>query len=290
MVYGLSINTNINALLLQNSLNRSIIGYNKAAERLSTGLRINSAADDPAGLVMAENFKTRVNEANVAIQSAQFGSSFLDTVEYTYSAIAGELDDIKDIAVAAQSTTLTTAERDALQEELVVRQDAVKEYFNSNYNNKDIFDDDNSKTIYLGTEMSAFSIGTSFTNEVAAAELAGSGDWYDLLNGDVTSEANALALETIIKSTDDGGNGLHDSMLLQQSKAGVDINILENNITMLQTKKLNYMAVESSIRDADIATETINATKYQLLQQAATTLLSQANLGPSLALSLISSI
>lgn len=281
----LSINTNITSILLQNSLTRSIAGYNQAAERISSGYRINSAADDPAGLVMAENFKTRVNEAEVAIRSAEFGKAYLDTVEYAYSQIGDTLADIKDLAVEAQNSLLTTAERTTLADELTGHLDTLQGYFEDEYDGRKIFDDNNSKTIYLGTEMSSFNINVLFDDHTDDTANA----WDTLFNSaSVADVASAGALEDLIKSTSEGGSGLLDDMVREEARAGVDSSILSDRISMLEVKKTNYMAVESSIRDADVAAETINTTKYQLLQQATTTLLAQANQGPTLALNLIS--
>ncbi|MBT4836555.1 MAG: flagellin FliC [Methylococcales bacterium] len=279
---ALSINTNIHSLFAQRSLSRSQNELGTSLERLSTGLRINSAKDDAAGLYVAEKQTSDIRGIEQAIRNAGDGISLSQTAEGALAQIGNNMQRIREIAV--QSSNGSVEDRTGLQKEVdQLTQEISRIVQTSEFNGQSLFNS-------TGTSSLSFQVGQdgSATNQVSLT-LSG------LAGGAISSFNTSLSATTTIDVS-------------SQSAASASINLLENDITSISQQRAtfgasqnrfesvinnlqnyaeNLQASRSRIMDADFAAETANMTKHQILQQAATTILSQANSLPQTALSLL---
>jgi flagellin len=270
---GLVINTNVPALNTSRILRRSTLDLNKSLERLSSGLRINRAADDAAGLAIAEGFRSRVLGLNVAQRNAQDGISLVQTAEGALSEVVNILQRIRELAVqSANGTNSTTNRTDLNLEVLQLKSQIDSIAANTEFNGVNPLNAATTITLQVGAEANQ-NITIAFT---AAATQTGL-----VINAvDISTQANA---NTAI--------GLLDTALsnvnTRRATLGALQNRLEFTINTLAIEEENSAASESAIRDANIATETIRFTRNQILVSAGTSVLAQANLVPQTALQLL---
>ena len=264
---ALSINTNIHSLFAQRSLSRSQNELGTSLERLSTGLRINSAKDDAAGLYVAEKQTSDIRGIEQAIRNAGDGISLSQTAEGALAQIGNNMQRIREIAV--QSSNGSVEDRTGLQKEVdQLTQEISRIVQTSEFNGQSLFNS-------TGTSSLSFQVGQdgSATNQVSLT-LSG------LAGGAISSFNTSLSATTTIDVS-------------SQSAASASINLLENDITSISQQRAtfgasqnrfesvinnlqnyaeNLQASRSRIMDADFAAETANMTKHQILQQAATTI------------------
>jgi flagellin len=269
---GLRINTNVAALNTSRVLRRSTESLNQSLERLSSGLRINRAADDAAGLAIAEGFRSMVNGAQVAQRNSQDGISLVQTAEGALSESTNILQRIRELAVQAANGTQSTNNRASIDGE-------VKQLLGQ-------IDDIATQTQFNG--ISVLSTGSTITLQSGAMTsqtlnitVAGA-KTSDLGISSVSVSTTALAVSAI--STVD--NALK-SVTTLRSNFGAYQNRLEFTINTLAIQQENSSASESAIRDANIAEETIAFTRNQILVSAGTSVLAQANVVPQTALQLL---
>jgi flagellin len=269
---GLRINTNVAAANTARNLRSSNMQLSKSLERLSSGLRINRAADDAAGLAIAESFRSQVRGFQVAQRNVQDGISLIQTKEGAMSEIGNIMQRMRELAVQSANGTNSGANRTNLDAEYQELEASVVEIIaRTDFNGINLFggtaisvqsgSDTTEKTAILGS-------GTAIT----AASLS--------LTGDITLEANA---DTAIAAMDAGLVVLNTA----RAQLGAAQNRLEFTSSVLQIREENAMASESAIRDADIARETTQFTRNQILVNAGTSMLSQANFTPQSALQLL---
>ena len=271
---GLRINTNVPALNATRQLNRTMLRLNKSLERLSSGLRINRAADDAAGLAIAEGFRSSVLGFRVAQRNSQDAISLVQTAEGALSETTNILQRIRELAVQAASGTASDENRASMQdeiEELIAQIDDIAS--DTEFNTINILDGSTpTVTIQAGAQMgqtlivslegatsSDLSINTSFA--ISGMAMASSA---------IQQVDSALATVSSIRA------GL-----------GAAQNRLEFTIATLAIQEENSSASESAIRDANIALETIEFTRNQILVAAGTSILAQANVLPQNALTLL---
>ncbi|HPO12597.1 MAG TPA: flagellin [Candidatus Hydrogenedentes bacterium] len=269
---GLRINTNVAALNASRTLRGSTLSLNKTLERLSSGLRINRAADDAAGLAIAEGFNSVVRGSSVAARNSQDGISLVQTAEGALSESHSILQRIRELAVQAANGTQSTTNRTAIHNEvrqLLEQLDDIA--IDTEFNGIRVLSSSQTVTLQSG----------AFTSQVLAISVAGA-KTNDLGVNGVAVSTMALAVSAI--STID--NAIQSVSTLR-STLGAYQNRLEFTINTLNIQQENSSASESAIRDADIAQETIKFTRNQILVSAGTSILAQANVVPQTALQLL---
>ena len=269
---GLRINTNVAALNTSRVLRRSTNDLNSSLERLSSGLRINRAADDAAGLAVAEGFRSQVRGTQVAQRNAQDGVSLVQTAEGSLSETTNILQRVRELAVQAANGTQSTNNRAALNNEvqqLLQQIDDIAE--DTEFNGIRVLSSAQTVTLQAGPNPSqtlVVSVNGAKTNDLGVSTVA------------ISSVALAVsAISTVDIAI--------QSVSTLRSNLGAFQNRLSFTINTLAIQEENATASESAIRDADIAGETIKFTRNQILVSAGTSVLAQANVVPQTALSLL---
>jgi flagellin len=271
---GLVVNTNTAAINTSRILRRSTLDLNKSLERLSSGLRINRAADDAAGLAIAEGLRSQVRGFGVVQRNAQDGISLVQTAEGALSEVTGIIQRIRELAVQSANGTLQdNPNRTDLNAESTQLIAAVNEILTrTTFNGIDPF------------SATAVTIQTGVLNAQTTA-LAGTGTAIST----TTLGINALVINT--QATASAALATLDTALTtvntRRANLGAAQNRLEFTINQLGIREENAAAAESRIRDADIAKETIGFTRNQILVSAGTSILAQANIVPQTALQLL---
>lgn len=269
---GLRVNTNIAALNASRVLRNSTTALNRSLERLSSGLRINRAADDAAGLAIAENIRSIVTGAQVAQRNAQDGISLVQTAEGALVETTNALQRIRELAVQAANGTNSASNRLALNNEVTQLLDQIdKIAYDTEFNGIRVLSANQTVTLQAGPQVSqtlAILVNGSKTNDLGV--------------NNVNISTVATAVSAI--STIDMALGSLNSL---RALFGASQNRLEFTLRTLAIQEENMSASESMIRDADIARETVAFTRNQILVSAGTSVLSQANIIPQTALQLL---
>ncbi|MGY5956559.1 flagellin N-terminal helical domain-containing protein [Kosakonia sp. AX9b] len=297
------INTNTLSLMTQNNLTKSQSSLGTAIERLSSGLRINSAKDDAAGQAIANRFTSNINGLTVAARNANDGISLAQTAEGALSEVNNNLQRIRDLTVQAQNSSNSASDIDSIQAEVNQRMEEINRVTTQT-------DFNGIKVLNTGTGSSSynFQVGSK-DNETISISLSSSDSYnlysatgntfqttgqtingtarstaaegFDVLSGTVTTggtvDGSPLAdIDAAIKAVDD-----------QRSLLGASQNRFESTITNLNNTVNNLSAARSRIQDSDYATEVSNMSRAQILQQAGSSVLAQANQVPQTMLSLL---
>lgn len=272
---GLRVNTNIISISAQRHLANVTNRLEGNFQRMSSGLRIASASDDPAGLGISERMRAKLKSLSQAARNGQDGVSLVQTAEGALNEATTNLSRMRELAISAANGTLNTGDRatvDAEFQALVEEIDRIAD--TTSFNGVDLL---NTATgtidIQAGTEA-----GDTITLNLADATTTGLG-----LSGatfDLTTVSNASAvLDTIDTAI--------TSVTTIRGDLGASQNRLQSAIRSIRNAEQNLAASESRIRDVDIAMETADLTRNSILQQAAVSVLSQANAQPQIALSLL---
>ena len=268
------INTNIMSLTTQNNLNKSQASLSTAIERLSSGLRINSAKDDAAGEAIANRMNSQIKGLTQASRNANDGISLTQTAEGSLDEINTNLQRIRELTVQAKNGTNSSDDIDSIQKEVDARLSEINRIgAASTFNGTAIFNTTGSVNIQVGandsTDANVISIDLSGSG-FQTSGTGGLGDTFSVTGGNLSD------LDARIKSVDTARSGL-----------GAIQNRFESTINNLNTSVTNLTASQSRIQDADYATEVSNMSKAQILQQAGTSVLSKANQVPQGVLSLL---
>lgn len=269
---GLRINTNISALNASRILRRSTLDLNKTLERLASGLRINRAADDAAGLAIAESFRALVRGTAVAQRNSQDGISLVQTAEGALAETTNALQRIRELAVQAANGTQSVNTRAALDNEvqqLLAQIDDIA--MDTEFNGVRVLSAAQTVTLQAGAQA-----GQTLLIALSGAKTSDLGINTVYIS---TMAAAVSALSTIDLAI--------QSVSTLRSTLGAMQNRLEFTISTLAIQEENSAASESAIRDADIARETIYFTRNQILVSAGTAVLAQANIIPQTALQLL---
>jgi flagellin len=268
------INTNMMSLNSQRALNVSQRSLQISAERLSSGLRINRAKDDAAGLAISERITAQIRGLDQAMRNANDGISMLQTTEGAMDEIANALQRMRELAVQAATGTVSAADKQSLDAEfqaLLAEIDRIS-----------------TSTEFNGTQV--LTGGASVTLQIGFKDQA---DNQLTIN---FSDLSNLAITVNAASIDTGPNALAalgfldtdiDTISGARAEVGAIQNRLESTIRNLANVVENQSAARSRIRDADFAVETANLTRTQILQQAGTAMLAQANQIPQNVLQLL---
>lgn len=278
MATPLAIITNIGAITAQKNLRGSLSTQRKAIQRLSSGLRLNSAADDAAGMAVATGLRAQLKGYNQASRNANDAIAILQTAEGAYQNLSDILVRMRELSVQAASDALTDKERAYLNTEFSALKDEIDRVAAvTEYNGQHLLD---------GTAGSAgtmtFQIGTRNTANDRITILMPSQDATSLLLGPVNVSSLALA-QSAITSLDTA----LDTLAVDRAQLGATLNKIGNARTNLGITIENVNDSVSIIRDADIASESATFASSQVLQQSAISMLSSANQIPSLALRLL---
>ena len=273
---SLRINSNPAAVNAYRNLTSTNVGLGKSLEKLSSGFRINRAADDAAGLVKSETLRAEISGNKAAIRNAQDGISFVQTAEGALNEVHSILQRIRELAVDAANTATTDGvAQQAEVDELAAELDAIGS--RTKFAGKTVFSDYSTTT--LDFQIGANSGDTLSVNDdlgLSSADTFGGNVSALVLTTGAGASAAIASIDTAI------GN-----VSTARSTLGATQNRLEHVVNNLSVAVENLTASESRIRDTDMAMEMANFTKHQILSQAGTAMLAQANAVPQNVLTLL---
>ncbi|MBF0133046.1 MAG: flagellin FliC [Magnetococcales bacterium] len=276
---ALAINTNMTSINAQRHLLKSTSELGKTFERLSSGLRINRAADDAAGLSISTRMTAQVRGTNQAVRNANDAISLVQVAEGALDETTNALQRMRELAVQAANDTLIAGDRKDLQDELEQMMSEIDRIaIDTEFNNQ--------KLLSGGYETAKkFQVGPDAGQTIAMSIMRA--NTISLIS--YTAGAGAVTISTQAKANTAIGriDSALDSVSDIRSKLGSFQNRFEAVIANLSNMVENTSAARSRILDADIATETANLTKNAILQQAGTAILAQANQQPQIALQLL---
>ncbi|MCZ4293902.1 lateral flagellin LafA [Vibrio sinaloensis] len=273
---ALSMHTNYASLVTQNTLSSTNDLLTTAMERLSTGLRINSAADDAAGLTIANKLEAQTRGMSVAMRNSQDAISMLQTADGALEELTNIAYRMKDLATQGANGTNGTTELAALNAEYQeLEQEAIRIMGETTYGA--------GQKLLTGGKLAAavdFQIGASGAEKLTVDVSAGLAaiDFTTTATLDTNANSNAEIAKV---------DALFDQINTVRSALGANINRLDHTINNLANISENTAAAKGRITDADFAVESSNMTKNQMLMQAGTTVLSQTNQLPGMAMSLL---
>ena len=263
---GLMINTNIEAFDAHRNLVTTENSLSKSMQRLSSGLRINSAADDAAGLAISQKLTGQVNGLAQAQRNAQDGVSLVQTAEGSLNQVHAMLQRIRELAVQYQNGTLAAGDQQAIQSEVNQLQSEI-----ARIGTTAAF---NGIALFTGSATTiSFQVGANDAETISVTTQSMGG-----LVGTIS-----LSSSTALASLD----GYINAVSAQRATFGAVQNRLQYTLDNLSTYQENLSASLSRIRDVDMASEMVNFTKEQILQQAGTSMLAQANSAPQSVLKLL---
>ncbi len=271
------INTNIASLNAQRNLNTSQSSLNTALERLSSGLRVNSAKDDAAGLAIATRMTAQSRGMSVAIRNANDAISMAQTAEGAMGQIRDHLMRMRDLAVQSANATNTGSDRSALQAEFSQLQGEIRRIVEqTKFNGKAI--------IATSAGSNEFQVGANAGEKVTVTTTNMSADTEFVSAADnLTIQESAGVASAAIAQLDATLTKINS----ERSTLGAAQSRFEGIVAVLQVARENQTAAASRIMDADYASETASLTRSQILQQAGTAMLAQANALPNNVLSLL---
>ena len=275
------INTNIMSLNAQRNLSATQSALATSVQRLSTGLRVNSAKDDAAGLAIAERMNTQVRGMNVAIRNANDAISLSQTAEGSLSKINDMGQRMRELAVQSANATNNDSDRASLNQEYQALAEEIKRNLaGASFNGTKLFAGAAALTFQVGANAA-----TTDQITINTENLAGDAKFTAVIGNNTKPDGIA----TVTAASAALGK-LDDMLALVNSKRaefGATQNRFEAVIQTLQVSAENQTAARSRIMDADFASETAALTRAQVLQQAGTSMLSQANSLPNNVLSLL---
>lgn len=284
---AINIRTNIASLSAQRNLGSSTQRLNTAFERLSSGLRINRARDDAAGLAIAEALKSDARIANVGIRNANDGISIIAIADQAIGQISNVLSRLAELAEQSANGVYGNVQRSALQNEFLALTSEIERIAHTTeFNGLLLLSGGGEVTFQVGfdgTSLSQVSYrGVQGTLQaLGLAEAGSSAASYSIIDttADSSQSAARLALDAI--------NDAIQSVTRNRGALGAAESRLEVTISNLQIARENFKAAESRIRDVDVAAEAAELTRLNILQQAGAAVLAQANSQPQLALQLL---
>lgn len=283
---AITVNTNVLSLNAQRNLNNTQNALGKSLERLSSGYRINRAADDSAGLAISERFRAQIRSAGQAERNTLDGVSLIQTAEGSYDELNGILIRLRELAVQSTTGTLATTDRDSIDTEadqLVAEIDRIA--ITTKFNGLAVLGSTTGASVTFTFQVGT---GTSSSDQIAVTLQQIKATAFGSATTDLTAAAS-FSLTTA--SGAQAAIGTLDNALTStntyRSTLGAAQNRLEVASRNLAVLIENFSAANSRIRDVDVADETAQLTRNQILSQAGASVLSQANQAPQLALSLL---
>ena len=303
-IMALTINTNISSLVAQNNLAKATMSLNKAIERMTTGYKINHAGDNAAGYSIARNWETQLGSLDVAADNAAMGADMMSTLEDHYSLISSHLQRVRDLTEQASNGTYGEDSLKAIRSEIKARLDEVDRIAaNCEYNGRKMMKGSGADAITSAINLQVGLYSTDDSKIELAASLFSSAQVGGLFTAAICGQAytTAEAVATACTGYDADGEATSDvpsAMLSKIDKVikeistrtttlGAAQNRIDSAIESIAVQSENITSSLSTLRDADIASESSKYLQAQILQQAAATLLSTANQTPSIALNLL---
>jgi len=273
------INTNVSAILTQNALAKNERAMSGAMEQLSTGKRINSAADDAAGLAISSRMTAQINGLDQSVRNANDAISLVQTADGALIEVTAMLQRMRTLAVQSASDTNTSADRTALDKEFkLLRTEIDRIAANTQWNGEDILDKSHASGVY------EFQVGANASQTVNITiddySTASGKELEDIEDSDVLTSTKAnlaiTAVDTAINTVNAG-----------RAEMGATINVLQYAGDNLTNVSLNASASRSRVEDTDYSSATTELARTQIIAQAATAMLAQANQVPQTVLSLL---
>jgi flagellin len=254
------INNNISAINTRNQLFNTNAAASKSMEKLSSGKRINRAADDAAGLSISEKMRAQIRGLNQAARNAQDGISLIQTAEGALDEVSNMLVRLKELAVQKANGTYNAKDKENLSLEMASLTDEIKNIFtNTKFNGSTVLTT-SAKIIISDNGTTSLTIGATTSTDITS----------------LTSSSSVASIEGAIEAVNKA-----------RATYGAKQNRLESTVRNLKTTAENLQAAESRIRDTDMAEEMSTFTKNNILIQAGTAMLAQANMQPQSVLSLL---
>ncbi len=286
---AISINTNMASLTAQKSLNQSTTKMNTAMQRLSTGYKINSSKDDAAGMAVSGKLNYKISSLKVAHANGQMGASMLDTTEGVYDLIKSNLHRIRDLTEQAANGTYGSDSIKAIKSEVCARLNEISRIANSTeFNgqylmNGSIKDDINLQVGIQNDKQSVIKLDKDlFANATATVLLnVGAGKTIEKLSDEVYK--NDTTAREFLDKLD---VAIEDVTVRTTTIGGVQQRII-SAMDAADVMKTSMTSAVALIQDADIAEESSNYVKHQILQQTSASMLATANQAPSIALQLL---
>jgi len=271
---GLRVNTNIASLTAQRSLGNVTDRLQGNFARLSSGLRIATAADDAAGLAISERMRSQIRSLGAASRNAQDGISLVQTAEGALNEVSNIMGRMRELAIQASNGTLSTDDRITINTEIVALQSEMDRIATTaTFNGINLLNAAATVDIQVGIN----------TGEIIAVNLE------DTQTANLGIDSGSL--DTLTVAAANTALGLLDAAIGTinnvRGNLGASQNRLQSAVSSILNSKDNLSAAESRIRDVDVAYETADLTRNSILQQAATSVLQQANTQPQIALSLL---
>lgn len=272
------INTNLASINAQRNLNASSQAMQNSLTKLSSGLRINKAADDAAGLAISQKMQAQINGLNQAQSNAQDGISLLQTAEGGLNETQNILQRMRELAVEGANDTLDSSDRNAISTEMSALSDEIAKIAGqTKFNGKVLLNGGSIATTGLSLQVGA-NDGETMTVSIGNMSAASLG---------VTAASVSVAAASTANNTISEIDGAIAKVSTQRAQLGAWQNQLQSTINNLTTSSENITAARSRITDVDMAQEMSNFTKNQVLQQAGVSMLAQANQVPQAVLKLL---
>lgn len=268
------INSNIPSISARNELNRTNSGLTQALERLSSGKRINSAKDDAAGIAITSRFTAQIRGYNQGTRNAADAISLAQTAEGALNEVANNVQRIRELAVQSVNSTNSSTDRSALQTEVAQLQAEIARVIGTKFNGVAV--------IGASAQAFKFQVGPDAGNtiDVNTTNMSTAATKTAMSAANIATVAGASAAITT-------ADNFLTTINTERATLGAVQNRFESVIRNGENASENLSAARSRIEDADFALETANLTKYQILQQAGVSVLSQANALPQSVLGLL---
>ena len=298
---AITINTNISSMIVQKNLASSTTALNTAIERMTTGYKINHAADNAAGYSIARNWEAQISSLDIAAANAATGADMLSTLEDHYALVSSHVQRVRDLTEQAANGTYGTQSLRAIKSEIGARLEEIDRIAaNCEFSGQYMMDG----SLKAGLGIQVGIDGNAAKSQIAlAGDLFKRGDVKALFMKDdsttVTDADKAEAREDLAKKCAGLKSGTTASSMLATiddvintissriTTLGAARNRIDSAVESIGVQSENIMSSLSTLRDADVATESSNYIKAQILQQASATLLATANQSPSIALNLL---
>jgi len=274
---AITINTNVGSLTAQSNLLKATEGLTDSMSRLSSGLRVRTGADDAAGMAISEDFKAKIRGLDQASRNANDGVSMAQTADGALKEMAGMLTRMRELGIQARNGTLNSTQRGYLNDEFgQLRSEISRIASTTEFNGVDLLKNNN------GGNGIAFQVGVGTTsNDRLTLTIATTNT--TTLSISSSSIGTTAGADAAIASLDNAITAISE----RRAKIGAMQNRLQVTMSNLSTYSTNLQAANSRIVDVDVASETARLTRQQILVQAGTSMLAQANQGPQIALSLL---
>ena len=283
---ALTINTNLSSMIVQSNLSKATSSLNNAIERMTTGYKINHASDNAAGYSIARNWETQLGSLDVAADNAATGADMMTTLEDTYSLVSSHLQRVRDLTEQAANGTYGSDSLKAIKSEITARLDEVDRIAaNCEFNGLKMMDGSMGD---INLQVGLYSGADS--QIVLDASLFEKGDIKSLFGEEEATLAEkcaGLKAGTAASSMLDKIDEVINEISGRVTTLGAAQNRIDSAVESISVQTENITSSLSTLRDADVAEESSNYIKAQILQQASATLLATANQTPSIALNLL---